>query len=157
VHIQSKANGGRTVLANASTVGRAAGVQLPEATAAYVTHLRVLGLVEEGPADDALAVRYDILLGDPEVRGAEEQARGEGRLGARTVRRTVRLSALGRELWDACQQREPTPAVSLEAVTATRATPGRQPATQPAALEAPFEPEPVNGSTRNGHSGFPIA
>ena len=146
VHVQSKANGGRTVLANASTVGRAAGIQLPEATAAYVTHLRALGLVEEGPADDAPAVRYDVLLGEPEVRGAEETARNDGRLGARTVRRTVRLSALGRELWAACRP-DPAPTVSLELVRPAPAEPTP-------VLDASFEPEPAH---RNGDGPFPPA
>jgi hypothetical protein len=142
-------------------VGRAAEVQLPEATTAYVTHLRALGLVEEGPADDALAARYDILLGDPEVRGAEVKARDGGRLGARTVRRTVRLSALGRELWAACRP-DPAPTVSLAVV-------GPAPAESPAAptaestaaptpvLDASFEPEPAHRSTRNGNGRFPPA
>jgi Abortive infection alpha len=106
VHVQARANGGRTVLSNASTVGRAAGVQLPDAVSTYVGHLRTLGLVEEGPSDDSLNVQYDILLGEPEVREAEVEARDAGRLGARVVRRTVRISPLGRELWKACRPDE---------------------------------------------------
>ena len=103
VHVQSRAQGGRTVLSNASTVGRAAGVQVPDAVSTYVAHLRTLGLAEEGPSDDAQAVQYDILLGEPVVRDAEEEARVAGRLGARVVRRTLRISSLGRELWQACR------------------------------------------------------
>lgn len=102
VHVQSRAQG-ITVLANASTVGRAAGVQVPDAVGTYVTHLRALGLAEEGAADDELGVQYDILLGEPGVRNAEEEAKSHGRLGARVVRRTLRISALGRELWRACR------------------------------------------------------
>lgn len=157
VHVQSKANGGRTVLANASTVGRAAEVQLPEATTAYVTHLRALGLVEEGPADDVLAARYDILLGDPEVRGAEVKARDDGRLGARTVRRTVRLSALGRELWAACRP-DPVPTVSLAVVPPAPAEPAAESAVAPTPeLDASFEPEPAHRGARNGNGRFPPA
>jgi len=103
VHVQSRANGGRTVLSNASTVGRAAGVQVPDAVGTYVAHLRTLGLAEEGPADDGLSVQYDILLGEPGVRRAEEEAKVHGRLGAKVVRRTLRISPLGRELWKACR------------------------------------------------------
>jgi hypothetical protein len=103
VHVQSRANGGRTVLSNASTVGRAAGVQVPDAVGTYVAHLRTLGLAEEGPADDGLGVQYDILLGEPGVRRAEEEAKVHGRLGAKVVRRTLRISPLGRELWKACR------------------------------------------------------
>ncbi|WP_445187938.1 Abi-alpha family protein [Pseudonocardia sp. Cha107L01] len=103
VHVQARANGGRTVLSNASSVGRAAGVQVPDAVSTYVAHLRALGLAEEGPSDDSQSVQYDILLGEPEVRAAEEEARDAGRLGARVVRRTLRISPLGRELWKACR------------------------------------------------------
>jgi hypothetical protein len=103
VHVQARANGGRTVLSNASSVGRAAGVQVPDAVSSYVAHLRALGLAEEGPSDDSQSVQYDILLGEPEVRAAEEEARDAGRLGARVVRRTLRISSLGRELWKACR------------------------------------------------------
>jgi hypothetical protein len=103
VHVQSRANGGRTVLSNASSVGRAAGVQVPDAVSTYVTHLRTLGLAEEGPSDDSLNVQYDILLGEPGVRSAEEEAKSAGRLGARMIRRTLRISPLGRELWRACR------------------------------------------------------
>lgn len=109
VHIKTRSNGGRTVLANASTVGRAAGVQVPEAVNTYVGHLRVLGLAEEGPADDALSVQYDILLGEPGVRHpANDEAQDVGRLGTRVLRRTLRISALGRELWHACRPDDDT-------------------------------------------------
>lgn len=107
VHIKTRSNGGRTVLANASTVGRAAGVQVPEAASAYVGHLRALGLAEEGPADDSLSVQYDILLGEPGVRHPEDEA-DVGRLGTRVIRRTLRISALGRELWRACRPDDDT-------------------------------------------------
>lgn len=103
LHVQTRSGGGATVLANASTVGRAAGVQLPDSVSAYVHHLRTLGLAEDGPADDSLAVQYDILAGESVVRRAEQQAKEAGRLGARMVRRTLRISALGRELWLACR------------------------------------------------------
>jgi hypothetical protein len=103
VHVQSRSHSGLTVMANASTVGRAAGVQVPEAVTRYVGHLRALGLAEEGPADDELSVQYDILLGEPAVRDAEEEVESHGRLGAKVVRRTLRISALGRALWQACR------------------------------------------------------
>lgn len=104
VHVQTRAGGGaRTVLADASTVGRAAGVQLPGAVPTYVANLRRLGLAEEGPEDETLSVSYDILLGEDHVRRAEEEARRDGRLGARVLRRTLRISELGRELWLACR------------------------------------------------------
>lgn len=105
VHVRARGNGARVLLANASTVGRAAGVQVPEATSAYVGHLRALALAEEGPADDSLAEHYDILLGEPIVRQAEQEP-DVGRLGTRIIRRTLRISPLGRQLWRACRPRE---------------------------------------------------
>ncbi|WP_156994313.1 Abi-alpha family protein [Pseudonocardia acaciae] len=110
VHIKTRGNGGRTVLANASTVGRAAGVQVPEVVPTYVGHLRALGLADEGPADESLSVQYDILLGEPAVRHADEQAHDVGRLGTRVVRRTLRISPLGRALWRACRPDDETEA-----------------------------------------------
>jgi hypothetical protein len=90
------------VLENASIVGRAAGVALPDRVHLYVSHLRRLGLVESGPEDPSLRDEYDILLTDPKLR-ATIAAIGKGPLGARILRRTVRISDLGRELWDAAQ------------------------------------------------------
>ena len=114
VHVRARGSGGRVLLANASTVGRAAGVQVPEATNTYVTHLRALGLAEAGPADDTLAEQYDILLGEPLIRQAEQEP-DVGRLGTRVIRRTLRISPLGRQLWQACRPREqPEPESALE-------------------------------------------
>jgi hypothetical protein len=107
IHVQSRAGNGGQLLSNMSSVGRAAGVQLPDAVNTYVLHLRNLGLAEEGPPDDSLTVQYDILLGEPGVREAEQEARTTGRLGAKVVRRTLRISALGRELWRACRPEDP--------------------------------------------------
>lgn len=91
---------GDRLLANASTVGRSAGVALPEQVPLYVTHLMSLGLVEEGPEDESLREVYDIAETDGTVRSAVERADGGA---VRTVRRTLRLSATGHDLWAACQ------------------------------------------------------
>jgi Abortive infection alpha len=90
----------KRVLENASSVGRAAGVALPEYVHLYVSHLRRLGLVEPGPEDHSLKDEYDILLTEPKLR-ATIASIGNGPLGARVIRRTVRISDLGRELWEA--------------------------------------------------------
>jgi len=90
----------KRVLENASSVGRAAGVALPEYVHLYVSHLHRLGLVESGPEDHSLKDEYDILLTEPKLR-ATIASIGNGPLGARIIRRTVRISDLGRELWDA--------------------------------------------------------
>jgi hypothetical protein len=101
VHTGGVGAGSRRVLANASSVGRAAGVALPQRVPVYVNHLRQLGLVETGPEDTARGDEYDILLTEPVVRAALQEARG--RMAPRIVRRTVRISDLGRELWAACR------------------------------------------------------
>lgn len=91
---------GERLLDNASTIGRSAGVALPEQVPLYLTHLRSLGLVEEGPEDETLHEVYDIAETDSTVRAAVDRADGAG---VRTIRRTLRLSPTGRELWAACQ------------------------------------------------------
>jgi Abortive infection alpha len=93
----------RTVLKNASSVGRAAGVADPSLVPTYVTHLMLLGLAETGPEDSRLDDDYQILLTDGMVRSAHQEATAAGRRAARVSRATVRISSLGREFWSACQ------------------------------------------------------
>lgn len=102
VHIAGPGVGSyqKLVLENASSVGRAAGVALPDRVHLYVSHLRRLGLVEAGPEEHSLKDEYDILLTEPNLR-ATIGAMGKGPRGARIIRRTVRMSDLGRELWEA--------------------------------------------------------
>ena len=104
VHIAAPGVGSyqKLVLENASSVGRAAGVALPDRVHLYVSHLRRLGLVEAGPEDHSLKDEYDILLTEPNLR-AMIAAIGKGPRGARIIRRTVRMSDLGRELWQAAR------------------------------------------------------
>jgi hypothetical protein len=89
---------GPTLLENASTVGRAAGVALPDMVPWYVGHLLRLGLVTVGPEAVDLADTYDILETEPHVR--EAQAAGPS---TRLLRRSLRISKFGARLWDACQ------------------------------------------------------
>jgi len=91
----------QVVLANASTVGRTAGVVTPDNVPTYLTRLQGLGLLEFGPPDDTLGVQYDILATDPAVRQARSTADAGRRNSAKIVRKTVRLSPLGREFWAA--------------------------------------------------------
>lgn len=104
VHIAGPGVGSyqKLVLENASSVGRAAGVALPDRVHLYVSHLRRLGLVEAGPEDHSLKDEYDILLTEPNLK-AIIAAMGKGPRGARIIRRTVRMSDLGRELWEAAR------------------------------------------------------
>lgn len=104
VHVAGRsALGGpqRIVLRNASSVGRAAGVMLPDLVPNYVTRLESLGVVEVGPEDPALGVQYDILLTEDRVRAAEEEVRTVRKLTPRYARRTLRLSTLGEQFWAA--------------------------------------------------------
>lgn len=96
VHVMGR--GQRVLLRNASSVGRAAGVMLPELVPDYVTRLERLGLVDVGAEDPALSVQYDILLTEDRVRAAEKGVRGP-----RYARHTLRLSTLGKQFWGAAR------------------------------------------------------
>ncbi|HEX4705654.1 MAG TPA: Abi-alpha family protein, partial [Pseudonocardiaceae bacterium] len=91
----------RTVLRNASSVGKQAGVSAPGDVPAYLTRLYRMGVVDIGDEDPALSEQYDILLTDQVVRAAEEQARQARKGAARIVRHTVAISALGSRFWAA--------------------------------------------------------
>lgn len=91
---------GKLVLANASLVGRTANLALPHLTPNYVTHLLSLGLVERGPEDPTMKQDYEILMAESYVLKAVKAAT-RGPLAARVDRRTLQLTALGRELWQA--------------------------------------------------------
>ena len=92
----------RVVLANASSVGRQAGLSTPDSTPTYLTRLLNFGLVEFGPEDERLAVDYDILFSDHVVQRARESARG-----ARFERKTLQLSPFGHEFWQATDPSRP--------------------------------------------------
>lgn len=91
---------GKMVLANASLVGRTANLALPQMTATYVSHLLSLGLLERGPEDPSMKQDYEILMAESYVLKAIKAA-GRGPLPARIDKRTVRVTALGRGLWEA--------------------------------------------------------
>ncbi len=105
IHVASRGGMGgikRLVLENASTVGKAAGTRLSANTPTFLGHLLRLGLVDIDPEDRSLATQYDILRTDDLVRAAEDEARIDGRGGARIIKQTVRMSELGKRFWDAC-------------------------------------------------------
>lgn len=97
LHVLAR-RGQRRVLENASLVGRLAALTLPDMTPTYVSHLRFLGLVETGPEDISDPRGYELLLADRGVRAALREG-ALGKLPARVIRRTLRLTDLGRELW----------------------------------------------------------
>lgn len=88
---------GEPLLENASTVGRNAGVSLPQLTPHYVGRLLGLGLVEVGPEDERLSDDYRALLADPAVLAAMSRARDAGAT-PRVIRHTLALSLLGHQL-----------------------------------------------------------
>ncbi len=91
----------RPVLSNLSTVGAAAGVAAPQNVSTYLERLRGFGLVEINPAGDELTPQFDALLADPAIQRTRKQV-DAGKHGGRLVRKTVALSAPGREFWTAC-------------------------------------------------------
>ncbi len=104
IHVAEPGAGGATAYAlkNASTVGRSAGVSLPRYTPLYLTRMLRLGLVRIGPEATSMYDEYEMLLTDSVVNIALATAR-RGVRAARVVRRTVRISDLGQELWEAAK------------------------------------------------------
>jgi len=104
IHVAEPGTGGSTVYAlkNASTVGRSAGVSLPRYTPLYLTRMLRLGLVRLGPEAASMYDEYEMLLTDSVVNIALATAR-RGVRAARVIRRTVRISDLGQELWEAAK------------------------------------------------------
>ncbi|MCV7423146.1 hypothetical protein H7K45_21565 [Mycobacterium yunnanensis] len=86
----------------ASTVGRAAGVSLPHRTPLYLRRMLALGIVSIGPELPEMRDDYEILLTDASVNAALTAARN-GFRSARIQRLTVRLTDVGKELWEAAQ------------------------------------------------------
>lgn len=104
VHVRSRSrDSGGPELENASLIGRSAGVALPALVPQYVSHLLALGLVEVGPEDMSMKAEYEVLLAEsPVLRALKAAARGP--VPPRVERLTLRLSALGHDLWDATQE-----------------------------------------------------
>lgn len=91
----------RTVLRNASSVGKHAGVSSLDLVPTYLARLHRVGLVDFADENDDLTEQYDILLTDRLVRDAEERARKARKGGVKFVRRTVTMSDLGHDFWEA--------------------------------------------------------
>ncbi len=88
------------VLENASNAGRAAGVQLINRVPVYVTRLRAFGLVDFGPEEPALQLKYEILETDASIIDAINLIEDKRRQSAKIQRRSLFISAFGRELWE---------------------------------------------------------
>jgi hypothetical protein len=97
----------RVLLANASAVGRQAGLVAPDNTPTYLTRLQSFGLVEFGPEDEALSVQYDILATDSTVQGARTGVDSRRRASVKIVRKTLHMTAFGRQFWSAADPSRP--------------------------------------------------
>jgi hypothetical protein len=102
VNVFGRGGGDGAVLANASLIGRTAHLALPRLTDTYVTHLLALRLVEIGPEDESKKADYEILMAEIHVLDALKKA-SWGPVPAKVEKQTLRLSELGRSLWDAAQ------------------------------------------------------
>lgn len=104
VNVRSRSReSGTAELENASLIGRSANVALPGLVPQYVSHLLALGLAEVGPEDSSLKGDYEVLMAEsPVLRAMKAAARGP--VPARVEKLTLRLSVLGRDLWEATQE-----------------------------------------------------
>lgn len=95
----------RTEVGNISSIGLGAGAQLTEMTPHYVERLAAAGVIEFGPEDESIQLKYELLESQSAVLKAFDANRHH-RLTTKVwvERRTVRLSPLGRRLWAACQE-----------------------------------------------------
>lgn len=105
-----------SVLTNASSLGRDAGVLLRDYVPQYMTELLALGVFQVGPEDERLADQYELLLADTQIRRTMDHVRRELKLYPRLQRQSVHLSAYGLALWQDCRPPQPsredgTPAV----------------------------------------------
>lgn len=87
------------VLRHASRVGVEAGVMLRAQVPSYLAHLLALGVIETAPEDRGQGDAYAMLLSDETVRETVTYIEQTLKLQARISRYSLRLSALGRQLW----------------------------------------------------------
>ncbi|MBO9470025.1 DUF4393 domain-containing protein [Endozoicomonas sp. G2_2] len=106
VDVVSPLGGSRTrVLSHASRAGTQAGVMLDEHTPYYLAHLERLGLLETGPEDSAHAETYELIENDSAVRRLCTEVESASRRKPKLTRHTLRLSALGHQLWAQREER----------------------------------------------------
>lgn len=91
------------VLANASSLGRDAGVLLRDQVPHYMSAMLQMGLFEVGPDDHSLAAQFELLQAESLVRRTMERIRTEMKMHPRMQRFSVTLSAFGQALWQDCQ------------------------------------------------------
>lgn len=103
VHRPNGRSGRRqVVLANASTIGSAAGIGSPADVSVYLGRLQGFGLLDFTYSPTGLDAQFESLLRDPEVSAVRAKVEAARQGNATIVRKAVTLSALGREFWAAC-------------------------------------------------------
>lgn len=85
-----------------SSVGKYAAVHCPELVPVYIQRLKSWGLLQIDAEDDGLDTDYQVLEADDTVRKVIARIE-EGGERARLARRTLRISEIGRELWNECR------------------------------------------------------
>lgn len=90
------------VLANASTLGRDAGVLLRDHVPHYMSAMLQMGLLEVAPEDHSLASQYELLRADTLVRHTMDRIRNDMHMVPRLQRFAVTLSDFGHALWRDC-------------------------------------------------------
>lgn len=91
------------VLANASSLGRDAGVLLREYVPHYMTELLALGVFQACPEEEQLSEQYELLLADTQLRETMDRIRRDMKMYPRLQRFSVRMSAYGSALWNDCR------------------------------------------------------
>lgn len=97
---------GRRILANASSVGKDAGIVWRDDIPRLVTQMMALGVVAEGPEAKHMKPQYEVLETEDCVRAAVELIKNETGLWPRMQRRTLVLTRFGADLWRAARPEE---------------------------------------------------
>ncbi|MGB1579946.1 MAG: Abi-alpha family protein [Nevskiales bacterium] len=87
-----------------SFLGKSSVLRLKERTPLYLAHLHQLELIELGPEDKELEIRYQVLEGDRAIRERCDAIKATTSAGMTTrfIRRVVRMSDLGQKVWSLC-------------------------------------------------------
>jgi hypothetical protein len=92
----------RPIFTNASLIGDIADISPARNVATYLSRLHGFGLVEFGPEAEELGEEYDKLAVDASVQEARSLIDHSKMGSAKLLRKSVMLSPLGREFWQAC-------------------------------------------------------
>lgn len=82
-----------------TTLAQDAGLRARELVVSYLVHLMDLGVIEAGPHDGQLAIDYELIEASHDVRTLVEHLEHARGVRPAVLRHTLRLSALGRLLW----------------------------------------------------------